>query len=356
VTTADAPSAVDQAADPGVVWGLIHGLGLYWALVAALRLGIFEHMAPDRVSALDDLAGASGVVPSRLEVVLDALGAARLVTREGAGWRSSLEAELFLSARSPRSMADLVTMAPGFPENWPRLDATLRGERPPRPIEDDAVGFYRSLVRATFATQYAAARALAARLTPPNPAPSLLDLGAGAAPWAIALLEAWPAATADVNDLPGVLDLAETTAAEHGVSSRCRFIAGDYLTVPLPSGTADVVVLGHVCRAEAPARAIALVDRAASAVGPNGVLLLADYIVDDGRRGPVNALLLGLTMTANTVDGRTYERGQLKAWLASAGLADVTSERPLAHTEVLVARRSHPSTAAGPPAREEPTP
>jgi hypothetical protein len=115
-------------------------------------------------------------------------------------------------------------------------------------------------------------------------------------------------------------------------------VAGDYLTVPFESGN-DVVVLGHVCRAEPRARAAALIERAGALIAPGGCVVVTDYTVADDRGGPPNAVVLDLTMVANTSGGRAYTRSQLSAWLSAAGLDDVTITMPVLPTDVLVARR-----------------
>jgi SAM-dependent methyltransferase len=323
-------------ADPGAIWRVIQGGSLYWALVAAVRLGVLDQF--DGPKTTGELAAACGAEIYRLQAVLDALGVAGLLDRDGQHWRSTAASDAFLRTDSPNSMADLVEWSPGWPENWPHLDATVRGELPPRAVDADAA-FYDRLVLATFPTQEMVARLVAATLDPPGPAPRILDFGAGAAPWSIALLDAWPGARATVNDLADVVDVARRMATERGVVDRCEFVAGDYLEVPLAAGPYDVVVLGHVCRAEGPDRARALIRRAADALAPGGCIVVVDYVVDDDRAGPVNALLLGLTMVANTIGGRAYTRSELTGWLTEVGLGNITSTRPAANTDVMLARK-----------------
>ncbi len=78
----------------------------------------------------------------------------------------------------------------------------------------------------------------------------MLDLGAGGAPWSVAILQANDGATAVVNDLPGVVDVARRKLDEFGVIDRCELRPGDFHTIDIADGAFDIVVLGHVCRAE----------------------------------------------------------------------------------------------------------
>ena len=127
-------------------------------------------------------------------------------------------------------MADLVAVAPGPLENWSRLADTVRHGRPATPIEDDPDAFYVPLVEGTFTTMWRCATRADLRIRySATPAARILDLGAGGAPWAIAILTACPLGSAVINDSPRVLQVARRKATELGVGDRCEWRPGDYL-------------------------------------------------------------------------------------------------------------------------------
>jgi SAM-dependent methyltransferase len=328
--------------DPSAVWGVIHGASQHAAVVAAIRLGLFEALG-SKGATTDELAAPLELVPARLEALLEVLATTPLVARGAGTWRSTPTSERFLRRSSPATMVDLVEWSRGWPENWEQLEATVQGRQPPHPVDRDA-GFYVRLAEATFPTQLAVAQAAVSSLGDLGERARVLDVGAGLGPWSIALLSAFPDAVATVSDLDGVMALARGATERHGIAERCAFLAGDYLSVDFGVETYDVAVLGHVCRAEAPDRVVALLERVAVAVAPGGQVVLTDYLVDDDRSGPPSAQQLGLTMVANTRGGRAYTRGEVTAWLLQAGLEDVTSVRPLPYAEVVLARK---------PARED---
>ena len=146
-------------------------------------------------------------------------------------------------------MVSLVRVSPGPLENWINLAQTIRAGEVGTPVEDDMAGFYGPLVQATFATQHRVASRLGLQLGWQRiPNLHILDLGAGCAPWAIAVLEQSLKSTAVVNDLPELIGLAETMIEERGLSTRTQFRAGSFHDIALEAEAFDLVALGHVCR------------------------------------------------------------------------------------------------------------
>jgi SAM-dependent methyltransferase len=324
--------STETAADPGAIWRVINGCNAYFVAVAGVRLGVFDALA-DGPLDVTALAGRCDGPVARVELLCDALAGIGLLARDGDTFTNTAESHAFLVGDRPRSMRELLVHSPGPYENWPALGETVRGATPPHVVGGD---FYRDLVRATFPTQYAAASALRDRI---GPVERVLDLGAGAAPWTLALLETNPGARAVVNDLPEVIAITRASVEAHGGADRCKLLAGDYFDVDLDAGGFDVVVLAHVLRAEGADGAQRLLTRALAALRPGGTVVVADYFLDDDRSGPINALLLGVTMMAATPHGATFTRSEYRNWLAAAGAVDVEACQPVPFQEVLLARK-----------------
>jgi ubiquinone/menaquinone biosynthesis C-methylase UbiE len=170
-------------------------------------------------------------------------------------------------------------------------------------------------------------------------APRILDLGAGGAPWAIAMLNGCPDGTAVVNDLPGVIDVAVAKTAQHGVADRCEFRPGDFHTVDLEDDHYDIVVLGHICRTEGADGARHLIGRAHRALAPGGRLVLADYFTDIERKANPHAVIMGTTMMASTSRGFCFTHRQFSEWLADAGFAEIRLIEPIGFQQSFVARK-----------------
>jgi hypothetical protein len=323
------------------VWRVIQGFADYWVLVAALELGVFDALEPasgtPRRAA--EIAAELDTDPPRTEALLGALVAMGFVEEVGDGpLVLSDTAVRYLTTDGAASMVDLVAVANGPRDNWPSLADTIRKGGPPAPVDDDP-DFYRPLVAATFPTQLRAASRLAARIgLAQRPGLRILDLGAGAAPWAIALLQASEGSTAVVNDLPGVIELAEERLALLGLADRTELRAGDYRTVELEPAGYDVVVLGHVLRAEGADGAPRLITRARDALAPVGELIVADYFRGATSAGNPFAALMGATIVASTRAGDTFTGPQVVEWLRAAGFDRIRLHEPIGGQQAYVAR------------------
>lgn len=327
------------------VWAVIQGVGSYWTLTAAIELGVFDAIESLGPTSIEPLAERLSASPVHLQHVCDTLVTFGFLDQVEDVYELTETAERYLCSNGPASMASLVRVAPGPLANWERLAETVRSGEVASPIDDDPAAFYAPLVQATFPTQLRAASRLGLRLGwTRRPRMRVLDLGAGRAPWAIAVLEQSPGSTAVVNDLPGVIELAVHTVAERGLSDRVEFREGNFHTLELEPKSFDIVALGHICRTEGAELACSLVRRAFDSLKPGGQLLLADYFADHDRKFNPFGVQMGLTMLANTKRGGMLTNEQVRGWLHDAGFVGIRLLEPIGFNYVYVASRPEDST------------
>lgn len=328
------------APSPAPVWDVVNGLAGYWALSAAVELGLFDTLA-NGPRETDDIARAVGVADADdLTLLAQLLAAKGFLDPDGSRWDLTPVARRFLVSSSPASMATLVHRSPGPHHAWPALAATLRTGTPERAVRDDLDAMYPELVSATSATQSAVASGVALELQERglwDGTGTVVDLGCGSGAW----LEALTTSARGVGvDLPHVLHVARPRLRRREVT----LVGGDYLSAELPVDTADVVVLAHVLRAEDARRARALVDRALGLLRPGGVLLVADYFrPPDGGTGAdyrdaAHELTLALTMRASTL-GRGVGEAALHEWCAAHGARTAAVVEPVPRQRVHVVVR-----------------
>lgn len=319
------------------VWGAIEGLARYYILVAALELDVFDTLQRIGPSPVEAVAEAIGAPIDHTRSLLDGVVALQLLDQFTDVYELNDAAKRYLVSDGPATMADLIGVAPGPHENWTRLADTVRNGRPTTPIEDDPAAFYVPLVEGTFTTMFRCASRADLKLRySALTAPRVLDLGAGGAPWSIAVLKACPDATAVVNDLDGVLDVARAKAAEHEVIDRCEFLPGNFHDVAVDDGAYDIVFLGHICRTEGADGAQHLIERAFRALKPEGRIVLADYFTDVERKFNPHAVIMGATMMASTEKGFTFTHQQFSEWLTAGGFTRLRLIEPIGFQQSFV--------------------
>ncbi|MCY3926456.1 MAG: class I SAM-dependent methyltransferase [bacterium] len=322
------------------VWNVIFGLSAYWMLVGAIELGLFDALWTRGPLSPEELAEHLESSASHTAALAEALVVLGLLDRHGGRFDLNDCSRRYLCRQSPAPMADLVSVAPGPEENWTELAATIRRGDPAHPVDGDVAGFWVPLVEGTFGTVLRAATRADAWISYSRlKAPRVADLGAGGAPWSIAVLRACPDGAAVVNDLPEVLEVARARIAEAGVEDRCELRPGDYHTVGLEDGAFDLVVLGHVCRTEGADGARALLGRAADALRPGGRVLVSDYFrSDDPNRSP-QGVFMAATMAACTRRGTAFTYEEMSSWLRESGFREVRLIEPIAAQQIFVATK-----------------
>ena len=188
------------------VWAAIEGLGRYYILCwLHLSSTCSTHCKRWDLLAVEVVAEALGAPVDHVRSLLDGVVALELLDQFADIYELNDAAKRYLVSDRPATMAELIPSgtrtARELDENWPN---TVRNGRPASPIEDDAASFYVPLVEGTFTTMFrCATRAdLKIRYSAMR-APKILDLGAGGAPWAIAMLNGCPDGTAVINDSAG---------------------------------------------------------------------------------------------------------------------------------------------------------
>ena len=150
---------------------------------------------------------------------------------------------------------------------------------------------------------------------------AVLDVGAGAAVWSLALARRDPITTVTALDWPGVLAIAQTAAADAGLQERFTTIAGDYHKVALPEAAFDLAILANVTHLETAAANRALFERLRRALRPGGEIVAID-VFPVQPAGALPAALYDLGLALRTAGGRVHSAADLQAWLAAAGFGE----------------------------------
>jgi 3-hydroxy-5-methyl-1-naphthoate 3-O-methyltransferase len=311
---------------PERIMQFVFGFAPTLILEAAIKHRVFD-LLDGAPKTAHEVSAESGASERGITAIMNALVGLNFLVKDDQG----------LFALTPESSQFLVSTKPGFQggilrhasedliPKWLHLNEIVATGRPMQAVnqENSGADFFEGFVNDIFPMSYPSAQALGRHL-PLNGAGSpirVLDLAAGSGVWGIALAQADQRVHVTAVDWPQVLTVTRKTVARFQLTDRFCFVEGDLLQADFGSDFA-VATLGHILHSEGEQRSRALLTKACAALRRGGTVAIAEFVANQDRRGPVNALLFAVNMLVNTDSGDTYSFEEISRWLAEAGFAN----------------------------------
>jgi ubiquinone/menaquinone biosynthesis C-methylase UbiE len=298
-------------------------------LEAAVRLGVFD-VLDEHPMTLAEVLARIDASERGMRALLNGLVGIDLLDKYGDRYALTRESEEYLVTTRPHYQGYMCKhVSRHLLPRWTKLTEVVRTGKPAGVVNEQTDGgaYFREFVEDIFPMSYDAARTLADALkvgqaTAPV---GVLDLAAGSGVWGVALAEASPQVRVTAVDWPVVIPVTRRVAERHGVAGQFRFVEGDLTSADFGTGHA-IATLGHIVHSEGEARSRELIRKTFDALAPGGTIVIAEFVADEDRSGPPDALIFAVTMLVNTDAGDTFTFGEMAGWLREAGFTDV---RPL---------------------------
>jgi ubiquinone/menaquinone biosynthesis C-methylase UbiE len=311
---------------------------------AALELELFTHIARGHTTAAA-ISRATQSDARALRIVLDTLCVFGFLEKDASGaYALRPLAQMMLVRGSPSYAGDFMRItANRF--LWDAIgrltDVVRTGEPAEAMVETPGHEFWVEFAEASEQMSGIAA-GLVAGMLPVDPSRPLevLDVACGSGVYGFAVLDAVPGARATALDWPNVLDKARLVAEKRGLAERVSWLPGSAFEVALPAARFDLVLASNFYHHFSPEQNLALSRRLLATLRPGGTLAIQDWVADDRRTGPPQALLFAVVMLASTRAGDVYTLAEYRRVLETAGFVDLTaSDVPLVGARLLLARR-----------------
>jgi ubiquinone/menaquinone biosynthesis C-methylase UbiE len=201
--------------------------------------------------------------------------------------------------------------------------------------------FFPELVRALFPLSYLTAQDFCATLSQEDRAEirRVLDVAAGTGAWSLPLAQSIPEVKVTAIDFPLVLQVTREYAERLGVIDQYELRPGNIREIDLGSEEFDLVIVGNICHSEGERNTKALLKKCYSAIRKGGRLLIADVVPNDERTGPLLALMFGVNMLLNTVEGDVFTFAEFDGWLKGLGFRSVEAVRVGGDSPLILARK-----------------
>jgi SAM-dependent methyltransferase len=280
-------------------------------LTAAIELGLIDQLTSGQKNSTE-CADACATDPSMTSLLLDALAGLGVARREAFG-RYALAIDL------PPLMRTLI-------RTWSQLSVVVRNGKP-LVRADTALGasdLYPDCLP-VLSAMFAPAASRAAQLLAGCGA-DVLDVGAGAAPWSIALATSSPAVHVTALDLPSVIATTQRAVEAANVGDRFDYVPGDMFTCELSQAAYDLVLLANVCHLFDETHNRVLLQRLRSALRPGGLVAIIDVLTsrDPAEQRSISLYALGLRL--RTSNGAVHPIAAYETWANDAGFGPLHVE------------------------------
>ncbi len=328
-----------------LVWNTFTGYQRTAALKAAIELDVFTHVGAG-ASTVEAVAAQCQAAPRGMRALLNHLTMDGFLNRDGERYQLSATAAAFLDRNSPSYLGSAIgfVASPMVLDGFNRLtDAVRRGGTavpnngtlaPEHPMWVDFARSMAPLARMT--------AALLANLLDieRSPACKVLDIAAGHGMFGITLAQLNPGVQVTALDWQNVLAVADEHARAVGVAARFRALAGSAFEMPFGDGY-DLVLLPNILHHFDAAACEQLLVKARTALAPGGRVVIVEFVPDDDRSGPPDAVRFSLVMLAGTPSGDAYTFAEYQTMLRSAGFGRITlHELPPSPARVVIAEPS----------------
>jgi predicted O-methyltransferase YrrM len=308
------------------VWNaetLLKTSGVYWeacTLHAGVKLGIFTHLGDAHCTA-KDIATKIGADERAVTMLLNALAAMGLLSKEDDLYGNTTASKTFLNKTSPHYLGYLIVHHSLIIHSWAELSQAVKSGKPLRKQPYDAEEEREGFLMGMFNMAMASAPHIAEQIDLSDRR-HLLDLGGGPGTHAIHFCRVYPQLRATVFDLPATEPFALRIIRQFELEDRVDFMAGNYIEEDL-KGSYDVAWLSHILHGEGPKGCQRIINNTVSVMKPGGLLLVHDFILEDTLDRPLFPALFALNMLINTPQGQSYSEAQITTMLLEAGVKKI---------------------------------
>jgi ubiquinone/menaquinone biosynthesis C-methylase UbiE len=292
---------------------------------SAVELDVFSaiHRGAKSPEAVAEMTSCN---PQGVKLLMDALVGMQLLENVSGSYALTETAALYLVPESPLYMQDYILGGKKLAEVWYGLSDAIKGGKSQMMVNkpETAEQFFPKLAAMIFPMNYAAAELTAEALSVeklPSGA-KVLDVATGSAAWSIPMAQRNTGLHVDALDFPAIID--QTTqyfVNRYKLGSRYHYLTGAWQDVDLPENHYDVAILGHICHSEGWDETEKLLAKVFRSLKPGGRIVVAEFLTNTTRTGPLFPLLFALNMFLVTQQGCVFSVEEMQRLMVQHGFS-----------------------------------
>ena len=306
-------------------------------ILTGVELDIFTAVGQGARS--DEVAKKTGANPRATEMLMNALVATGMLTKEDGVFRNTPVAAQFYAEGSPNDARAAAMHTVNLWPRWSTLTDCVRAGTSvgPEQFSNRQNDWTRAFIAAMHCNALDRAP-LILRAVGTEGVKRMLDVGGGSGAYSIAFAKAVEGLQAEILDLETVIPIAQNHIEKAGVGNRVKTRAGDLRTDQLGQGF-NLVLLSAICHMLGVDENRDLLKRCRQALAPRGRVVIQDFILDADKTSPKTGALFALNMLVVTENGNSYSRDEYSAWLREAGFEDIRHLQLPGPTALMVGSR-----------------
>jgi len=304
-------------------------------LLSGAELNLFTTLSQEALTA-KQVSHKTGYDLRALTILLDALAAMGLLSKQHDTYHCAPSLTPFLSGNCPSSVLPMVLHAAHLWLRWSCLTHVVQGtgdgeseSRPSRKAHE-----LRAFIGAMHVVAQPLAQAIVAALNPGS-AKTLLDVGGASGTYTIAFLHAVPEMRATLFDTPDVVEMARERLTAAGMLKRVNLVSGDFYQDEFPNGH-DLAFVSAIIHQNSREQNVELYHKIFRSLNREGRIVIRDHVMEADRTSPKDGAVFAVNMLLGTSGGGTYTYEEIERGLTQAGFTRIRLIRKGEHMDSLV--------------------
>jgi SAM-dependent methyltransferase len=295
------------------------------ALEGAIKLDVFTAIAEGRTTA-KALAESRQASERGMRILCDYLAVTGFLTREGDKYGLTPDSAMFLDSRLPTYVGGVVEFLLSTSIEQAFSDVAAAVRKGGTVISDEGTMSHDNPVWVRFAR---AMRPLAFGVAQmvsglveldTGKKTKALDISASHGMYGLALAQRYPDLEIVAVDWANVLEVGRENAEKFGVAGRWRGLPGSAFDVDFGEDY-DLILIPNFFHHFDPPTNEKLMRRIHAALNQGGRAITVDFIPDEDRAAPPQAVTFALTMLVSTAGGDAYTFAEYEKMFADAGFS-----------------------------------
>jgi len=312
--------------NPSLIMSGLMAHQLTHALIAAIDLEVFTHIAQGRTAAVE-IASACQASEKGIRVLCDYMCVQGYLTKNDGHYANTNDTAFFLVKGSPSYMGGITEFL-SSPQLMDRnRDMTRRvreGGCTDHPVTDHS----EEQVWERFASSMRpvvgrSAHAVAELLGAGEEQLKVLDVASSHGLFGISVGLKHPHAQIFANDWPEVVVLSKAAADRAGMGDRYHILPGSAFEVHFGSDF-DVILVPNFLHHFSAEANVSFLSKCRNALKEGGKVVVVEFVVEEDRISPGWANTFALQMLASTPEGDCFTQRELVEMLTTSGFRDIS--------------------------------